>query len=404
MSQVLINIILLACTGISPVQDVASGQWQGRIRYEQTDVPFTFEVAKSELGNYTIRLRNGAESILITNTRWERDSLIIPMHSFDSEIIAKVSKEGMSGRWVKHYKNNPGLPFTASFGKARFPHVSKKKTKVKLPESLKLTMSPKDAMQYQTIALFQQKGQEISGTILAEVGDFRYFEGVIIGDSLMASSFDGAHAFLLLAHYSNKQWSGELILDNSYSEPWVASIDPDFTLADPFVEIDPSDSKLQEPYFDILTAGSGFNSLDKAEFIGRVTIIQLLGSWCPNSLDQTQYLTEWYAANNQRDVEILAVFYEMNYSKEYGIQRKNEYVAINNIAYPTALGGPANKGQAALAFPFINKLEAFPTLMILDKAGRVRYMHSYFLGPATGSYYREFDMRFNAIVDQLLKE
>jgi thiol-disulfide isomerase/thioredoxin len=404
MSLVLMNIILFTCTIISTAQEFSTGQWQGKIRYEQTDVPFTFEVARDELDNYSITLINGAESITITNTHWEGDSLIIPMHSFDAEIIAKVSKESMSGRWVKNYKNNPGLPFTASFGKARFPKSSKKKTKVKLPESLKLTIAPKGGLQYQAISLFQREGNEISGTILTEVGDYRYFEGIIDGDSLKASSFDGAHAFMLLGRYSDKFWSGELILDNGYSEPWVASIDPAFTLADPFIEIDHPDPKIQEPYFDILTAGSEFNSLDKADFIGRVTIIQLLGSWCPNSLDQTQYLTQWYEANNQRHIEILAVFFEMNYSKEYGMQRINDYVALNNIAYPTALGGPANKGQAALAFPFINKLEAFPTLMILDKAGRVRYMHSYFLGPATGNYYREFDARFNTIVDQLLKE
>ena len=129
-----------------------------------------------------------------------------------------------------------------------------------------------------------------------------------------------------------------------------------------------------------------------------------MGSWCPNSLDETRYLTRWYDKNKDKDVEILAVFYEMNYSKEYGMRRIEEYVEQNDIPYPTALGGPANKGQAALAFPFISKLAAFPTLVILDKAGQARYMHTYFQGPATGEYYKEFDRRFEAIIAGLLKE
>jgi hypothetical protein len=94
----------------------------------------------------------------------------------------------------------------------------------------------------------------------------------------------------------------------------------------------------------------------------------------------------------------------MNYSKAYGTQRMNEYVAHNSIPYPTALGGPANKGQAALAFPFVSKLQAFPTLVILDKSGRARYMHTYFQGPATGEYYEQFDRRFRAIIEDLLNE
>ena len=53
---------------------------------------------------------------------------------------------------------------------------------------------------------------------------------------------------------------------------------------------------------------------------------------------------------------------------------------------------------------FINKIEAFPTLIILDKKGNARYMHTYFQGPATGQGYVDFDIRFKAIIKELLNE
>ena len=68
------------------------------------------------------------------------------------------------------------------------------------------------------------------------------------------------------------------------------------------------------------------------------------------------------------------------------------------------LGGRLSKTGAAMPFPFMERIEAFPTLVILDKSGYVRYVHSYFNGPATGEYYQAFDQRFNEIVDSLLAE
>jgi len=402
MRLLLLVISLFSGLNLTQAQNISLGEWRGIIAYDQIEVPFSFTV-KKENEQYVVTLKNGDEAIQITNSRWVNDSLVIPMHVFDAEIRTHVSENQMSGRWLKHYKTNGDRVFRATFNKPRFVAATSKKV-VRVPAELKMSFTPSFGMAYDAKGLFYQDKHRITGTIMAEIGDYRYFEGVVTKDSLKASSFDGVHAFLLLGAYNGKQWQGELVLDNNYSEPWTGSIAPEFSLTDPFVKIDQTDPGKQEPYFDILTAGSGFNTLDPDDYLGKVTIIQLLGSWCPNSLDETNYLIKWYADHRERDIEVLAVFYEMNYSKAYGMQRMNDYIADNTIPYPTALGGPANKGQAALAFPFVNKLEAFPTLMILDKSGQVRYMHTYFQGPATGKYYKAFDKRFNEIVEGLLGE
>ena len=136
----------------------------------------------------------------------------------------------------------------------------------------------------------------------------------------------------------------------------------------------------------------------------KVVLIQLFGTWCPNSYDQTNYLVDWYSQNQQTDVEILAVSYEVKYSKEYGLKRIEDYKQVMNIPYEVVLGGRVSKEQAAMAFPFIKRLEAFPTLIILDKKGYARYVNSYFLGPATGDYYDSFKVRLDNIVQELLEE
>lgn len=385
-------------------QSIAEGQWQGNIHYSNATVPFEFKIIGSVLNNnIQVVLINGSEELVINNSTISGDSIFIPMHAFDATIRARFSGKTMTGKWVKGYKNNWSMPFSAQFDVPRFEIIESKKY-VAIEPIWNMTFDPEFGLPYPSVGYFKQTGRKVTGTIAAEVGDLRFFEGVVMGDSLKITSFDGAHAFMLLGKKIQGKWQGTLIFDDGYEEPWVAFADENATLTDPFVVISTTVEDKKRPYYDILTAGSGFNSLDPDDFEGRVTVIQLLGTWCPNSLDETNYLVEWYEKNKQKEIEILAVFFEMNYSQEYGLRRIDEYIEENGITYGTVLGGKANKGQAALAFPFINKIEAFPTLIIIDKKGHARYMHTYFLGPATGELYTDFDTRFQAIIDELLAE
>jgi thiol-disulfide isomerase/thioredoxin len=385
-------------------QAITAGYWQGQMHYANAIVPFIFKVSLSEVGQeLTVTLINGDEQLQIDNVKVKGDSIFIPMHAFDATIKASFTANSMTGQWIKHYKKDSSIPFTGRLARPRFVGQNSKHVAA-VKSELNMTFVPEFGSPYPAIGMFEQTGRHITGTVITEVGDFRFFEGIVDGDSLKLSSFDGAHAFLILGKKSGNTWQGTFVFDNGYEELWETHAGDTAILPDPFVEIATEDDADQQPFFDILSAGSGFNQLDASEYDNKVLIIQLLGSWCPNSLDETRFLVEWYAKNKAANVEILAVFFEMNYSQDYGLRRISEYVASNNIPYSTTLGGPANKGQAALAFPFVNKLNAFPTLMILDKTGKVRFMHRYFQGPATGSRYNDFGTRFDKLINDLLAE
>jgi len=198
------------------------------------------------------------------------------------------------------------------------------------------------------------------------------------------------------------QWSGELILDDGYSRPWIALPDEDAELRDPFEVIDLKGQNIK-PDLGKLAALSD-QSISSREYEGKVLIVQLMGTWCSNSQDQTRYLTKWISEHPNSDVEILAVNYEANYSVGYGLDRINTYKQRLNIPYKMILGGPLSKTKAAEPFSFMDQILAFPTLVFIDKEGYARYVHSYFTGPATGNYYLDFDRRFNTIVDELSAE
>jgi hypothetical protein len=54
--------------------------------------------------------------------------------------------------------------------------------------------------------------------------------------------------------------------------------------------------------------------------------------------------------------------------------------------------------------PQIETFFAYPTTLVLDREGRIRYTHTGFSGPATGVHYEEFEREFAALIDGLLAE
>jgi len=69
--------------------------------------------------------------------------------------------------------------------------------------------------------VFKQYDNIVTGTFRTTTGDYRYLEGVLNGNQLKLSTFDGAHAFLFTAEvsdsvmhgmfYSGNHWKVELL-------------------------------------------------------------------------------------------------------------------------------------------------------------------------------------------------
>lgn len=55
------------------------------------------------------------------------------------------------------------------------------------------------------IGEFQQHGSHLTGSFLTATGDYRYLEGVVSGDSLKLSAFDGDHAYLFTAKIDDEK-------------------------------------------------------------------------------------------------------------------------------------------------------------------------------------------------------
>ena len=222
---------------------------------------------------------------------------------------------------------------------------------------------------------------------------------------LKLSTFDGAHSFLFEARVKDSTMEGMFYSGNHWKEPFVGVLNSDYELPSPdsltYVK------EGSESFEFVFPNGKGelISSKDK-RFKNKVLVVQLMGSWCPNCLDETKYLTKFYDANRHMDIEIVALAFERAKSKDkalYNLNRLKERLSIN---YPVLLAyyGSDDKGEAAKIFPMLNTVSSYPTTLFIDKTGKVRKIHTGFNGPATGDKYEVFTKEFEQLVHELSTE
>ena len=394
-------MLILMCT-FSYSQDLDPGVWRGIIAYGKAEVPFNFTVEDRANATF-VTLHNGNEDIRLPEIRFEDDSLTIPMRVFDADIKAYFTNSEMHGYWQKNYLSDFKVPFHAS-SNTTYRFKSRATTQVvDVGGKWEMTFTMPNGEAYDAVGLFRQNGSQVTGTILTTLGDYRYLEGVVDKKGLFLSIFDGAHGYLFSGIIEKDgSLSGAGWFQEGYVETWTARRNENATLEDPFEVIEaPVENTLIDLQFP--TPEGKMISTTDSSFVGKILVVQVFGTWCSNSLDQTRFLTEWIAQNPSEPVQFLAVNYDAK-SMEYGMKRILQYKDELQIPYPVVYGGGLSKSIAAEPYPFIDRINAFPTLIITNKQGYVRYIHSYFTGPSAPVHYDNFRTQFNTIITELLQE
>ena len=270
-----------------------------------------------------------------------------------------------------------------------------------------MTFSPNTEDSYKAKGLFKDgPDNKISGTFLTETGDYRFLEGALDGNRLNLSCFDGAHAFLFDGEVKNDSiTSGMFYSGNHYSEPWVAVRNENFELTDPntLTYLKEGFDEIEFTFPDL--SGKSV-SLNDDRFKDKAVIIQIMGSWCPNCLDESKYLSQFYRDNKNDNFEIVALAFENAKTIEKVTANLNRLKERIGIDYPILIAqtGSASKKLAAEKLPMLNHILSYPTTIFIDKKGTVRKIHTGFSGPATGDKYEKFKHEFERFVETLSNE
>ena len=251
---------------------------------------------------------------------------------------------------------------------------------------------------------FTQANDVVGGTFLTDTGDHRYLAGQMRGDELYLSTFDGAHAFLYRAKVAadgalaGDYWSGM-----AYHERWTAKRDAKAALPDAYAltAMRAGSRHLDFAFPDL--AGNTVTSNDPA-FRGKVLIVALAGSWCPNCHDEAAFLEPLYREYRGRGVEIVSLMFEHFGDFPHAAEAAQRFRKHYGIEYTTLIAGISDKDEAAKKLPMLDHVYAFPTTIFIDRKGGVRKIHTGFSGPATGDHYTRFVDEVKATLDRLLAE
>ena len=123
-----------------------------------------------------------------------------------------------------------------------------------------------------------------------------------------------------------------------------------------------------------------------------------MGTWCPNCKDEMNYLKS--IQDKYEDVQVVAIAYERYREQEKALESLDRYSKVMELNFPMLLGGMSSKSEASTAWPQLNEIISFPTLLVLDKENEVKYVHTGFNGPAT-SKYKEFVDEFEAEINKI---
>jgi thiol-disulfide isomerase/thioredoxin len=137
------------------------------------------------------------------------------------------------------------------------------------------------------------------------------------------------------------------------------------------------------------------------QFQGRVMIISITGSWCPNCHDEAPFLSDLYKKYRGRGLEVVALSFE-EADQLKNPTRLKAFVKRYDLQYTVLLAGEPE--QVNEKVPQAENLNAFPTMLFLGRDGRIRSTHAGFASPASGAFHTKDKDDITATVERLLAE
>ena len=128
---------------------------------------------------------------------------------------------------------------------------------------------------------------------------------------IVLSTFNGSRAYLLEAELNNNNDSIKgIIYSGNHSKTIIEGVlDNVFELSNEY-SLTSLQSKNQKFEFPFENTAGKLISIDDDIFDGKSMVIQLMGSWCSNCLDESKFYVDYMNKNKLIDIEFVALAFE----------------------------------------------------------------------------------------------
>ena len=391
-------LTLLAASG-AWAQSI-TGLWDATLNQNGTEIPF--KVGFSGTGS-TVKgwFFNGDEKEVSNSGNFANGSLTLNFDSYASVLKLTLKDGALDGEYVTRGR---AVPIHA------VPAVDHPAANIKAPDVAGLWVlegvksTNKDEKAWNLI--LRQNGAEISGAILRIDGDTGTLTGRYPDGKFVLSHFSGARAALLVI---TPQGDGTLSVEQigERHSGAVTAVRLEDARAkglplptDPTQHTGVKDASQPFPFrFPDLTGNIVSNT--DARFQGKVVLINITGSWCPNCHDEAPFLAEIYNKYHSQGLEIVALSFE-EAEQLQNPTRLRAFIKEYGIKYTVLLGGETSTAKEKLTQAL--DWDAWPTTFFVGRDGLVKSVHAGFPSPGSGALYKRDKEEFVATVERLLAE
>ena len=354
-----------------------------------------------------ITIFNGKEVYQLSVKKRIGDTIVYQFPAQDAEWRVAFEKDFSEARglWINYNKKVP----------VRYPvHLYMTLSEMlPKPDSIfpelsgrwKVLFEPGTPNEEVLVGVFQQEmNGRIFGSFLSETGDYRYLHGFVANGKLHLQTYTGYWAFAVEADLiGSNEMSGVFYSGGKSSTPFKAIKDETVQLRDEssltyLVKRD--QTVLLE---DLIKMNGKKTNIDLAAK-NKLTIIQIMGTWCPNCLDETQMLLQFQKDYGAKGLQVMALAFEVGSDTKKQRARLKSWIKAMAVNYPVYLAGTSSKDAASARFPMLNGIMSFPTTLLVDQQGKIIAIHTGFSGPATGQAYADFVRNFRQEIEGALAE
>jgi thiol-disulfide isomerase/thioredoxin len=400
----LLLTLLAVLPAAAQAQTSLNGLWDAVVVSNNVEIPFRYEIAVrgNQAEGYFFE---GDRRVGSSSGSFADGVLKIEYDHLNTTLEARLEGDQLRGTYRNHRPNARPMEFRArrfapvQTGAANPPQVA---GDWHMSRVVQERTAPRDT---RTWTLFlRQSGAEVSGSILRVDGDTGTLSGHWTDGKLVMSHFAGERPVYLEARLNP---DGTLAILLNGNANYVAARTSEARAKGIPEPPDPSRyTNVKDPtepfHFNFPDLDGKSVSDADPRFQGKVVLLTVGGSWCPNCHDEAPFLAELYDKYHARGLEIVGLSFENDADPAWAHPRMRSFIRRYGIQYPMLLAGDTTEVNAKL--PQIVNFGAFPTAIYLGRDGRVRSVHAGFSSPATGEEHVRLKRELTELVERLLAE
>ena len=393
------------------------GRWAATITKDGVAVPFRLDISGNGT-NVVGKLYNGSEDYeTTTSASFDNGTLQLNFLHYLTSITAQVKNGELDGQVTSVRRSpiniTPGAvsapakddvsPFHArryvaptAAALSNVPHID---GVWEIPHE-----SPKGEKAWRLIV--EQKGAEITATILRIDGDSGALTGSWQDGKFVASHFDGARPGLIQIT-PQADGSLQVVLRAEPRNFTLTAYRPEVARAKGLPE--PANflthTSVRDPNevftYSFPDVHGKLLSNEDPKFKGKVVLAIVTGTWCPNCHDEAKYLVQLYQQYHDKGLEIVALDFEES-DQAASLTRVNAFIKQYNVPYTYLIAGTPDEMWDKV--PQLVNLNTWPATVFVGRDGRVKAIYSGFASVASGAFNTQLKTEFTSTIEKLLKE